>query len=56
MTLPIKDLLKAKLAGVEVREREEIYEQVTGRIAVGAMRPSYLIFNEGFGVTPGPRS
>ncbi len=48
MTLPIKDLLKAKLAGVEVREREEIYEQVTGRIAVGAMRPSYLIFNEGF--------
>ena len=48
MTLPIKDLLRAKLAGVEVREREEIYEQVTGRIAVGAMRPSYLIFNEGF--------
>ncbi|MEM9801745.1 MAG: TIGR03013 family XrtA/PEP-CTERM system glycosyltransferase [Planctomycetota bacterium] len=48
MTLPIKDLLRAKLAGIEVREREEIYEQVTGRIAVGAMRPSYLIFNEGF--------
>ncbi|MEC7233036.1 MAG: hypothetical protein VXW31_08860, partial [Planctomycetota bacterium] len=48
LTLPIEDLLKAKLAGVEVREREEIYEQVTGRIAVGAMRPSYLIFNEGF--------
>lgn len=48
MTLPIKDLLEAKLAGIEVREREEIYEQVTGRIAVAAMRPSYLIFNEGF--------
>lgn len=47
-TLPIKDLLDAKLAGTEVREREEIYEQVTGRIAVAAMRPSYLIFNEGF--------
>ncbi|MEO0663003.1 MAG: TIGR03013 family XrtA/PEP-CTERM system glycosyltransferase, partial [Planctomycetota bacterium] len=48
MTLPIKDLLEAKLAGVDVTEREEIYEQVTGRIAVAAMRPSYLIFNEGF--------
>ena len=48
MTLPIKDLLEAKLAGVDVAEREEIYEQVTGRIAVAAMRPSYLIFNEGF--------
>lgn len=48
MTLPIRDLLEAKLAGIDVREREEIYEQVTGRIAVAAMRPSYLIFNEGF--------
>lgn len=48
MTLPIKDLLGAKLAGIEVREREEIYEQVTGCIAVAAMRPSYLIFNTGF--------
>lgn len=47
-TLPIKDLLAAKLAGVEVREREVIFEQVTGRIAVAAMRPSYLIFNDGF--------
>ena len=37
-TLPIKDLLNAKLGGIEVREREEIYEQVTGRIAVAAMR------------------
>jgi len=47
-TLPIRELLRCRLAGVEVREREEIYEQVTGRIAVAAMRPSYLIFNEGF--------
>ena len=54
MTLPIKDLLKAKLAA-EVREREEIYEQVTGRIVVMAMRPSYLIFNEG-SPPPGARS
>ncbi|MEZ6017783.1 MAG: TIGR03013 family PEP-CTERM/XrtA system glycosyltransferase [Planctomycetota bacterium] len=48
MTLPIKDLLAAKLAGIDVREREEVFEQVTGRIAVAAMRPSYLIFNDGF--------
>ncbi len=48
LTLPIEDLLRARLAGVEVREREEVYEQITGRIAVAAMRPSYLIFNEGF--------
>jgi lipopolysaccharide/colanic/teichoic acid biosynthesis glycosyltransferase len=47
-TLPTQDLLACRLAGVEVREREEVYEEITGRIAVSAMRPSYLIFNEGF--------
>ncbi|MCP3918556.1 MAG: TIGR03013 family PEP-CTERM/XrtA system glycosyltransferase [bacterium] len=46
--LPIRDLLQCRLAGIDVREREEIFEQITGKIAVAAMRPSYLIFNEGF--------
>ncbi|MDP7572207.1 MAG: fused MFS/spermidine synthase, partial [Myxococcota bacterium] len=48
LALPIQDLLHCRLGGRDVREREEIYEQVTGKIAVAAMRPSYLIFNEGF--------
>lgn len=47
-TLPIEELLRCRLAGIDVREREETFEQITGRIAVAAMRPSYLIFNEGF--------
>lgn len=47
-TLPTEDLLRCRLAGIEVREREELYEQITGKLAVEAMRPSYLIFNEGF--------
>jgi sugar transferase (PEP-CTERM system associated) len=47
-TLPIRDLLRCRLAGFDVREREEIFEQITGRIAVAAMRPSYLVLNEGF--------
>ncbi|MBM3989482.1 MAG: TIGR03013 family PEP-CTERM/XrtA system glycosyltransferase [Planctomycetes bacterium] len=46
--LPTDDLLRCRLAGIGVRERESIYEQVTGKLAVEAMRPSYLIFNEGF--------
>ena len=46
--LPTDDLLRCRLAGTEVREREALYEQVTGKLAVEAMRPSYLIFNEGF--------
>jgi len=47
-TLPTPALLRCKLAGIDVHEREEIYEEITGRIAISAMRPSYLIFGEGF--------
>jgi sugar transferase (PEP-CTERM system associated) len=48
LCLPTQDLLRSRLAGIDIREREEIYEQITGKLAVEAMRPSYLIFNEGF--------
>lgn len=46
--LPTEELLACRLAGYEIREHEEVYEELAGRIAVSAMRPSYLIFNEGF--------
>jgi len=46
--LPTEELLECRLGGVAVREQESLYEQITGRIAVEALRPSYLIFNEGF--------
>jgi exopolysaccharide biosynthesis polyprenyl glycosylphosphotransferase len=47
-SVPIDDLLECRLAGIGVREYESVYEQITGKIAVEALRPSYLIFNEGF--------
>ena len=50
--LPIDDLLQCRLAGVSVREQEALYEQITGKIAVQALRPSYLVFNEGFAAHP----
>jgi len=46
--LPTDDLLRCRLTGVVVEEGEAFFERVTGKIAVGAMRPSYLIFNPGF--------
>ncbi|MCY2960190.1 MAG: sugar transferase [Planctomycetota bacterium] len=46
--LPIEDLLQCRLDGVSVIEQESVYERITGKIAVDALRPSYLIFNEGF--------
>ena len=47
---PIEELLQCRLAGIVVREQEALYERITGKIAVQALRPSYLIFNEGFSV------
>lgn len=46
--LPTEELLECRLAGIAVREQEALYEQITGRIAIESLRPSYLIFNEGF--------
>lgn len=47
-SLPTDELLKCRLAGVSVMEQEALYEKIAGKIAVEALRPSYLIFNEGF--------
>ena len=46
--LPIEELLRCRLAGVRIQQREELFEHITGKIAVESLRPSYLIFNGGF--------
>jgi lipopolysaccharide/colanic/teichoic acid biosynthesis glycosyltransferase len=50
--LPTDELLRCRLAGIAVKEREAVYEHITGKLAVEAMRPSYLIFNDGFARSP----
>ncbi len=46
--LPVIELLNCRLQGVKVEEGELLYERVTGKISVEKLRPSYLIFSEGF--------
>ncbi len=46
--LPVLELLNCRLQGVKVEEGELLYERITGKIAVAKLRPSYLIFSEGF--------
>ncbi len=46
--LPTEALLRCRLDGTAVAEQEALYEQITGKISVTALRPSYLIFNQGF--------
>lgn len=50
--VPIEQLLACRMAGIEVEEREAMYERLTGKLAVESMRPSYLIFSRGFQKDP----
>jgi len=46
--LPILELLNCRLSGMRVEEAELLYERLTGKIAVQRLRPSHLVFAEGF--------
>ena len=46
--LPMDKLLEMKLDGVTFDHLASVYEQYTGKIAVENLRPSWLIFSDGF--------
>jgi sugar transferase (PEP-CTERM system associated) len=46
--LPMDKLLEMKLEGVTFSHLATVYETYTGKIAVENLRPSWLIFSEGF--------
>jgi sugar transferase (PEP-CTERM system associated) len=49
--LPVEQLLRAKLSGVRVEDATTTYERVTGKILLDDLRPSWLIFSDGFRVS-----
>jgi sugar transferase (PEP-CTERM system associated) len=49
--LPLEELLRAKMAGVRVEDATTTYERVTGKILIDDLRPSWLIFSDGFRVS-----
>ena len=46
--LPLRELLRAKLAGVRVEDVNTVYERLTGKLLVEDLRPSWLIFSDDF--------
>ncbi len=46
--LPMDALLDLKLRGVRFDHLASVYEEFTGRIAVENLRPSWLVFSDGF--------
>ncbi len=47
-TFPTKELLKCRIAGIEVIDGVSFYEMLTGKLIVKLLNPSWLIFSEGF--------
>ncbi len=47
-SLPLKDLLRVKTAGVYVNEFSSFMERETGRVDLDTLNPSWLIFSDGF--------
>ncbi len=46
--LPIGSLLDLKISGTRVHDAASFYEAVTGKILVEDLRPSWLVFSDGF--------
>lgn len=46
--LPVQQLLDARMAGVVVEDGAEVYERLTGKLAIESLTPSSLIFSKDF--------
>ncbi len=46
--LPVAELLQAKIAGVRIEDATTTYERLTGKILIDDLKPSWLIFGDGF--------
>ncbi len=46
--LPVEELLRLKATGVEVIEAATLFEAVSGKISLPELRPSWLLFSDGF--------
>lgn len=53
--LPVREILSCKLNGIEIVDAASFYEQLTGKLFLEDLKPSSLIFSEGFKTGGGRR-
>ncbi len=51
--MPMRQLLDAEAQGILVEDGVATYEEFTGKLAIEALSPSFLVFSPGFRKTPG---
>ena len=49
---PVKDVLNCKFNGVDVVDAPSFYEEMTGKLLIEEITPSWFIFSDGFRITP----
>jgi sugar transferase (PEP-CTERM system associated) len=49
--LPVEPLLRLRTGGVQIQDGAEVYEAVTGKVPIDSIRPSWLLFSQGFRVS-----
>ena len=47
-SLPVSEIVECKLRGVQVEDWPSFYEKVSGKIPITNLRPSWLVFADGF--------
>ncbi len=52
-TLPVREMLDLRLRGVKIEDSAFLLEKISGKIDVDDLRPSAMIFSEGFKVNEG---
>ena len=52
-TLPVRELLELRLKGVLIEDSSTLLEKITGKINIDDLRPSSMIFSEGFKINEG---
>jgi len=50
-TFPMQAIMDCKLRGIRIEDWPTFYEKLTGKIVVQNLRPSWLVFSEGFNRT-----
>lgn len=53
---PLRDVMACKLSGIEVVDASSFYEQMTGKLLLENITPSWFIFSEGFKIKPWRRN
>ena len=46
--LPVNELLKCKMEGINVVDGISFYEEISGKISIKELKPSWMIFSDGF--------